>query len=194
MFINGHGGGEQCFKTVLTLIICVLIMGVSGESEQRERRCQATDHTKFASRHDRPTESPGFLLWRVTNLWQRRLRAALEPLDLTHAQFVVLAGAAWLTREDEPLTQVQLANHAKIDVMMTSQVLRTLENKGLIERTEHPTDSRAKWIRPTAAGYALVKRAVSAADQADHAFFAHAGDDLPQVLRTLERLSELDEI
>src|SRR3546814_15453085 len=40
----------------------------------------------------RPENSPGFLLWQVTNQWQRRLRATLEPLGLTHVQFVLLAG------------------------------------------------------------------------------------------------------
>ena len=45
-----------------------------------------------------PDDSPGFLLWQVTNLWQRRIRAALEPLGLTHVQFVFVAGAITCSR------------------------------------------------------------------------------------------------
>src|SRR3954453_8138901 len=41
-------------------------------------------------------DSPGFLLWRVTQRWQRSIVAALRPLDLTHAQFVLLMSTAWL--------------------------------------------------------------------------------------------------
>jgi aromatic ring-opening dioxygenase catalytic subunit (LigB family) len=41
-------------------------------------------------------DSPGFLLWQLTALWQRKLNTLLKDLDLTHAQFVVLMSAHWL--------------------------------------------------------------------------------------------------
>jgi len=37
-----------------------------------------------------PAGSPGFLLWHVTLQWQRAITAVLQPLDLTHVQFVLL--------------------------------------------------------------------------------------------------------
>ena len=43
--------------------------------------------TRFAS----ADESPGFLLWQVTNRWQAAVRRALAPFDVTHVQFVLLA-------------------------------------------------------------------------------------------------------
>ena len=79
---------------------------------------------------DNADDSPGFSLWQVSSMWQRQINAGLKPFDLTHAQFVLLASLMWLANEDKPLTQVDLANHAKMDVMMTSNVLRTLEEKG----------------------------------------------------------------
>jgi MarR family transcriptional regulator, organic hydroperoxide resistance regulator len=81
-----------------------------------------------------PNDNPGFLLWRVTNAWQRQIRAALEPLDLTHVQFVLLASLAWLSNQETSIPQVLLAGHANTDVMMTSQVVRTLEAKGYLAR------------------------------------------------------------
>ena len=48
------------------------------------------------SRLPGPERSPGFLLWRVTLAWQRRIRAALAHHELTHVQFVVLASLWWL--------------------------------------------------------------------------------------------------
>ena len=42
-----------------------------------------------------PAESPGFLLWKISNAWQRRLRVALQPYELTHSQFVLLA-TGWI--------------------------------------------------------------------------------------------------
>ena len=49
------------------------------------------------SRLPGPERSPGFLLWRVTLAWQRAMRAALAPHDLTHVQFVLLTTTWWLT-------------------------------------------------------------------------------------------------
>jgi hypothetical protein len=37
-----------------------------------------------------PNDSPGLLLWHATLRWQRGIARALQPLDLTHVQFVLL--------------------------------------------------------------------------------------------------------
>jgi DNA-binding MarR family transcriptional regulator len=126
--------------------------------------------TEFAS----PEESPGFLLWQVTNRWQQAQRAALKPHDLTHVQFVLLATLAW-SQADGAVTQRQLADAAATDPMMTSQVLRALESKGLVERAPHPEDGRARALRVTRAGRALADRAVADVEQTDRDFFAALG-------------------
>src|SRR5882762_8526795 len=88
---------------------------------------------------DKPEDSSGFLLWQVTNLWQREIKKALEQYDLTHSQFVLLASTHWLTLQKKDVTQVLLSVHTKIDPMTTSTVLRTLQAKGLLKRKEHST-------------------------------------------------------
>jgi MarR family transcriptional regulator, organic hydroperoxide resistance regulator len=119
-----------------------------------------------------PNDNPGFLLWRVTNAWQRQIRAALEPLDLTHVQFVLLASLAWLSNQEPSIPQVLLAQHANTDVMMTSQVVRTLEAKGYLARQTDPNDARAKLLRITPAGLALVNIAIKKVETVDKNFFA----------------------
>jgi DNA-binding MarR family transcriptional regulator len=127
-----------------------------------------------------PAASPGFLLWHVTLAWQRAIAAALAPLDLTHVQFVLLACVWWLDEQGEAPNQLALARQAGTDVKMTSQVVRRLEAKGLIERTVDPTDTRARRLRPTAAGARLARRAIAAVEDVDAAFFgAHAGTMTP---------------
>jgi DNA-binding MarR family transcriptional regulator len=120
-------------------------------------------------------DSTGFLLWQVTALWQRAIAQALRPHDLTQVQYALLASLLWLSNRGEVVTQARLAGHAKLDVMMTSQVLRALEARGLLERRAHPTDTRAKALRLTAAGRALAARAVPVVEGADTAFFAGLG-------------------
>jgi DNA-binding MarR family transcriptional regulator len=118
-----------------------------------------------------PGGSPGFLLWRATLRWQRLVAAALSTMDLTHVQFVLLACAWWLNREGEEPNQLAIARQAGTDVKMTSQVLRTLEDKGLIERHTDPGDTRAKRVRVTARGAELAPRAIAAVERADAEFF-----------------------
>ncbi len=117
-------------------------------------------------------DSSGFLLWQVTSLWQREIKKALQPFDLTHSQFVLLASIHWLTLLKKEVTQIVLSEHSKIDPMTTSQVLRTLAAKGIVTRAEHSTDTRAKTVVLTDKGKKLVKPAVNAIEKCDRDFFA----------------------
>lgn len=127
---------------------------------------------------DTPEESSGFLLWQVTNLWQRGIRQALAEFDITHSQFVLLASMLWLSRSPEPVTQIVLSSHTKIDPMTTSTVLRTLQGKGLVERREHATDTRAKTVALTEAGIARAKLAIKKVEQFDRDFFNVLGREV----------------
>ncbi len=130
-------------------------------------------------------DSPGFSLWQVSSLWQRRINAGLRPFGLTHAQFVLLASLTWLVDDDKPLTQADLASHAKMDVMMTSNVLRTLEEKGLVRRDPHPTDTRAKSLAVTEQGRELAAQAVRVVENIDRDFFSKLGADMGNFNRNL---------
>lgn len=116
-----------------------------------------------------PEQSPGFLLWHVTLRWQRDITAALKPLGLTHVQFVLLATAWWLNMNDQQPSQVSLATQAGTDVKMASQVIRTLERKGLITREPDAADTRTRRLVVTEAGAALAPRAIGAVEAVDRA-------------------------
>ncbi|MET8877436.1 MarR family transcriptional regulator [Nocardia sp. NPDC004604] len=136
-------------------------------------------------------ESPGLLLWQVTNRWQAAQRAALAPFDLTHVQFVLLASLTYLAaRRDEPVMQRDLAAYAATDPMMTSQVLRALEQKGLLERRDHPHDRRAKALVPTEDGVALANRALVVVENCDHEFFGPLGGEARTFAGALRQLRD----
>ena len=103
-------------------------------------------------------EKPGFLLWHATLRWQRMVGVALKPTGLTHVQFVLLASAWFLEDRTGPPSQRELAEHAGTDAMMTSQVLRSLEASGLVERHPDPSDARIKRLTVTAEGRAAAAR------------------------------------
>jgi DNA-binding MarR family transcriptional regulator len=144
------------------------------------------------SMYEEAEQSPGFLLWQVTNLWQKRQRAALEPLDLTHVQFVLLAGVGWLARTSSAVTQVQLAHHACTDVMMTSEVVRTLEKKGLIQRTPHPVDTRSKCLALTPLGEDRLQQAIQIVEAVDRLFFSALPEDQSHFITELRSLLNAD--
>lgn len=145
------------------------------------------------TQHSGPSDSPGFLLWRISNTWQREQRAALQPLGLTHTQFVMLAVATWFGAE-EPLTQARLAQLTGSDPMTTSQVVRALLANDLFERDAHPTDTRAKVISASASGRALAKKALLVVEQVDRKFFEPLGQQQSSLVTLFQTLIEKNQL
>jgi DNA-binding MarR family transcriptional regulator len=133
-------------------------------------------------------KNPGYQLWLATNAWQRIVRKALEPLHLTHVQFVLLASLSVLGEENACITQAQVSRFAATDENMTSQVVRSLADRGLLTRAEHPTDARARCLELTAEGAEVLAQARAAVKPARDKFFAPLGDraeTLAQLLREI---------
>lgn len=139
---------------------------------------------------EKTEESSGFLLWQVTNLWQREIKKALEQYGLTHSQFVLMASIHWLTIHKQEVTQIVLSAHTKIDPMTTSTVLRTLQQKGLIQRQEHLTDTRAKTVELTEEGKETIKKAVVTVENFDMKFFSLLGNKTTEFNKNLLILLE----
>jgi DNA-binding MarR family transcriptional regulator len=141
---------------------------------------------KFPSSFETPSVSPGFLLWKVTHLWQRKQRDTLKEIDLTHVQFVVLAGLGWLQKVNKNISQAELARHAEIDEMMASSVIRTLEKKKLLKRHKHPTDTRARVLALTSEGERVMMLALERVERVDREFFKNVSQtEAVQLLQTL---------
>ena len=135
-----------------------------------------------------PNDSPGYLLGKVTMLWQRKQKKVLDPLDLTQTQFVLLAALGWLSKTNNIVTQVDIANQSNADRMMVSKVLRTLEDKQFITREEHETDTRAKTIRLTKNGEVVLQKALIEIENADVDFFATLDTELSTFNKNMVQL------
>lgn len=142
------------------------------------------------SQFEGPEESPGFLLWQVSTAWRRQVEAALVSVGLTHAQFVILASVGWMTRNDQMVTQIELARQCGTDVNMTSQVLRTLERKGYIERKQCKGNERSKFPVTTKNGRDLIIKAIPLVEEVDKKFFLMLENEDKLFVRILQRLSE----
>ena len=143
----------------------------------------------LATEFERAQDSPGLLLWQLTNKWQAQQRRALKPFELTHVQFVLLATLTFAVGR-HTFTQKQLADYIQTDVMMTSQVLRKLEQKGLVERLPSEADRRAFTLKPTTQGVTLANQAVKAVEKVDRDFFGAIGNDSSKMIFMMRRLIE----
>ncbi len=120
---------------------------------------------------EKSEDSPGFLLWQVTTLWQRKIKKTLEPYQISHAQFVIMAVLLWFEEHGLERTQVAIVNQSKLDKMTVSKSIKKLMTDGYIHRIEHHSDTRAKWVTLTDAGKVLMKQLIPIIESIDTTFF-----------------------
>ena len=82
-------------------------------------------------------------------------RPVLEPLGLTHPQYLVML-ALW---ERSPRTVRDIGQALRLEPATLSPLLRRLESAGLLTRKRNPDDERALDVELTAAGRALRQQA-----------------------------------
>ena len=121
---------------------------------------------------DKPEDSPGFLLWQTTITWQRLIKKALEPYDISHPQFVIMALLLWFQEQGHDTTQVLIITWSKLDKMTVSQSLKKLAAQGFVDRVEHKSDTRAKSVTLTQQGKALICKLVPLVEAVDTQFFS----------------------
>lgn len=133
-------------------------------------------------------DSPGLLLWQTTITWQRLIKNALDPYNISHAQFVILAITLWFEAINENPTQITIARQSKLDKMTVSKSLKKLVAEGLIKRAEHETDTRAKSVRLTSKGKKLASKLVPIVETIDADFFSVLGEQQKTLLMLLKNL------
>ena len=84
-------------------------------------------------------------------------RPVLEPLGLTHPQYLVML-ALWGA---EPLSVTELSRMLELDAGTLSRLLKRLEAAGLVRRDRNPTDERSLAVALTERGRALREQALS---------------------------------
>lgn len=106
-----------------------------------------------------------YVLARLTRIVQRRLEEALQPHALTLPQFTTLT--VLLRRPG--LSNAQLARRAYVTPQSMQEVLRTLEERGLVSRAASAENLRILKASLTAAGKRLVTLAERDAAEVDEA-------------------------
>ena len=127
---------------------------------------------EFTLAFEDPTDSLGFSIWKTALLWQKAVKERLDPVGITHVQFLLLNSLATLNKNQNlAITQRMLSDHSGCDKMMTSKVLRTLEERKLVYRKNHHSDTRSFSLLLTTKGMDLLQLATPAFSLAEKAFF-----------------------
>lgn len=129
--------------------------------------------SEFQTAFETAENSPGFLLWKVSNLHQRLQRRELATLDLTPTQFSVLACFAHLSKAGSP-SQSDVCAFAALDKMIVSDATRALLDKGFVLKTPSDTDKRMSTIKLTRSGRATCNQATKIVEALDASLFAPA--------------------
>lgn len=125
----------------------------------------------FESRFSNASMSPGFLLWKVSNLHQKLQRKALEALDLTPSQFSVLACYFFLSKKSDSVSQSDVCQYAIIDKMLVSDLTKMLLKKNYIKKSKNKNDRRAFHIEITSEGINVCNKAIKIIEALDAKFF-----------------------
>ena len=132
--------------------------------------------------------STGLMFIRAYNKWHAAIKNELRNLGITHPQFVVMTVLNFLGQSDEFMTQASIARMADMDVMSVSQVLRGLEKKACLARTENPRDTRANAVRLLKKGQEMIVRALPIVEKIDEDFFGVLSNDEKAFRDHLHRL------
>ncbi|MDH5217153.1 MAG: MarR family winged helix-turn-helix transcriptional regulator [Gammaproteobacteria bacterium] len=114
-----------------------------------------------------PQQSVGLQFWKLHQYWQKRVLEVLNPLSLTHTQFVILATLKWYQSQNAQPTQQQISNVSGIDKMTLSKAIRQLEVQSYLAREKNSRDSRAVSLLITKTGSRILVSALKKVEQID---------------------------
>ena len=103
-----------------------------------------------------------FALYATTRRVVRAYTEALQPLDLTYPQYLVLLVLWEWARDGQGRPTVKaLGDRLELDSGTLTPLLRRLQAKRLLTRHRSDTDEREVWVRLTTEGRRLKRRARS---------------------------------
>jgi Transcriptional regulators len=130
-----------------------------------------------------PDESAAYLMRRILVCMAAQVDAALEPRDLTNAQWVPLFK---LYRGDAS-TVAELARECQLDTGAMTRTLDRLEAKGLVARVRSSADRRMVNLELTAAGREAAKEIPVVLSDVQNAFLQGLSVPEWQQLKSLLR-------
>lgn len=131
-------------------------------------------------------------MWRLATKWRVAVDRALTPLDLTHAQYVLLTALHVVEQAGQQPNQRELADDTGLEPLYVSKLARALEAKGLVARHRDEHDTRAIRLALTEQGRRTVRSAMRIVQELLERLLApFGGRDTPRTAAFVRELAEL---
>lgn len=131
-------------------------------------------------------------MWRLATKWRVAVDRALAPLELTHAQYVLLAALYGLEQTGRQPSQRELADDTGLEPLYVSKLARALEAKGLIARRRDEQDTRAVRLTLTDQGRETARSAMRIVQELLERLLApFGGRDSARTAALVRELAEL---
>ena len=130
----------------------------------------------FPFRFLKNEDNSGFLLWQVAYIWQQeQRRALLKYHNISHMDYVILASTYWLMLNEHKITPTTLSLHTKIEPVGVAQLLKSLEERELIERYSKENDKKSRFVKVSETGFKVLQKAIVTIETIDDRFFKIIG-------------------
>jgi DNA-binding MarR family transcriptional regulator len=130
-------------------------------------------------------KNTGYILWQTANAWNRKMENSLAPLKISQVQFILMAGLDRFTKNKCHIRQRDLSKYCRTDINVTSQALRKLEAKGMIERIYRKGNNKSRYPVLTDLGKTTLAKAHEISETNHIEFFKDSdlGSHLTRLLR-----------
>lgn len=131
----------------------------------------------------------GFYIKVIENQLRTTFNSTLKAYDLTKPQFDMLIFLARYQDQGVPVSQRDLETLFHISNPTVSNMLRRMENKGLIVRTTCEHDRRIRYVRPTDKALSLICEVSSKLkEQRRHVFDGMSKEEIESCTNFLKHL------
>lgn len=132
-----------------------------------------------------PEDFAGFLIWQLSNKWEKYVNQQLKEFDTNQGECFHLISIWQLSKRLSEVTQVDIARTTGGSIMNTSKILKSLEKKQWITR-QPASDPRAKKVEITKAGIAILFDTSTVLGKANETFFdVHHTEELIATLQAI---------
>tara|TARA_B100000575_G_C22900143_1_gene523319 strand:- start:237 stop:695 length:459 start_codon:yes stop_codon:yes gene_type:complete len=127
------------------------------------------------------------LIWKISNLWQSKLRKLLKNKNLNFNEYLILETLFYLMQNDTNLfiSQKDISNISSIDNSVVSSKILTLENKKFISKF-NSQDRRSNSIKLTLIGEKLINSLIKNVEKEEDLIFEKLGIESENFLNSLK--------
>ena len=132
-----------------------------------------------------------YLFIKTSRQLRNKLDKALNPFDITAAQFSVIRQ---IQTSEQPITAAEIAQRLRSDRPTISGIINRLEKKGIVLKVDNPEDKRSSYLQIDKGSNQLVDKITTISDELTGDIFSiYSEEEAKQLIRMIHKLIERTE-